>query len=279
MTDRKRERRDGWAKDIDVRLQSRDLRLLYALGRMRIAATGDLTELFFPSRTTANDRLRKLACAGYITAHVQALERDNVYRLTARGRDAAASQANIDPSELAVLSKVPARLGHALLVTRVCAALTAASNRGASLTLVGFLFEHEIAAALGGRAGLVIPDALVTLRHASGRTFQVAVEADGATEPLATLADKATRYANLGSNSSGILGAPLNAVLVVAEEYGRLRGISRAVAAHAIDPRFRLIRRRDLTAARALAGSYADAREVARGAPDADAFVRPLVAV
>ena len=90
MSDRAniRERRDGWARNITVKLTKRDIEILHALGTCGVLRTRDLVRLFFGSRATANDRLRKLYCAGLVDVHVRGLESDNYYTLTERGRDA-----------------------------------------------------------------------------------------------------------------------------------------------------------------------------------------------
>lgn len=92
-----RARRDGWAREIKLSVTDRDIELLLALGTCGVLRTRDLVRLFFGSRATANDRLRKLYCAGLIDCHVRDLAGDNYYTLTERGRDLVVDHRDVTP--------------------------------------------------------------------------------------------------------------------------------------------------------------------------------------
>ncbi len=92
-----RERRVGWAREVEVKVTERDIDILHALGTCGVLRTRDLVRLFFGSRATANDRLRKLYCAGLVDVHVRGLGDDNYYTLTERGRDLVLDHRDVTP--------------------------------------------------------------------------------------------------------------------------------------------------------------------------------------
>lgn len=81
-----RARREGWAKGVKVELTERDLDILALLGVCGVMRTRDVVRMFFGTRATANDRLRKLYCAGVIECFAPSLTSDNYYALTSRGQ-------------------------------------------------------------------------------------------------------------------------------------------------------------------------------------------------
>lgn len=92
-----RERRDGWAREVKIAVTDRDIEILHAVGTCGVLRTRDLVRLFFGARATANDRLRKLYCAGLVDVHVRNLGADNYYTLTERGRDCVLDHRDVTP--------------------------------------------------------------------------------------------------------------------------------------------------------------------------------------
>lgn len=227
----RRERRDGWAAAAKVVLTERDVAILYAVGRSRVLRTRDVARLFFGSRGTTNDRLRKLFVTGYLRSHLRALADDNLYTLTEKGRQAVVGRTDAEPGDLPVPRALPARLDHLLGINEMRVLFTLATrDEGAPFTLVSFRPEWELAAER--HAGLlgVLPDAMLELEDVRGGRHVAALEVDLGTEAPTVVAKKVSRYEAYARAGQPLYGADVRTVLIVAPGVRRVRSLARAVA-------------------------------------------------
>lgn len=224
----RREERAGWAAAQGFSLTERDVSILYALGRCRVLRTREIARLFFGSRATTSDRLRKLFVAGLVTCHVRELATDNLYVLSPKGRAVVVEQLGVEARELAVVRALPARLDHLLAINAVRILFTAATRDGASVRLVSLRAEWELARER--HAGLlgVLPDLVLELEE-RGRGVALAVEADTGTEAPTVVAKKLMRYEAYRRSRLPLYGLDVGAVVLAAPSERRLKSLARAV--------------------------------------------------
>jgi hypothetical protein len=96
-----------------MRVTSRDLELLEAVGKLRFTTTSQLARLYFHSRSGASKRLRKLLDAGLVKVWVRQLAEENVYSLTRDGLK------TLDASGISVPRELDGNLGHLLMLNEV----------------------------------------------------------------------------------------------------------------------------------------------------------------
>ena len=96
-----------------MRLTSRDIEILEAVGKLRFTTTSQLARLYFQSKSVANKRLRKLLDAGLLKVWVRQLAEENIYSLTRAGLNA------LDASGIAVPRELDGSLEHLLMLNEV----------------------------------------------------------------------------------------------------------------------------------------------------------------
>jgi len=180
-----------------VKLTTRDEALIRALGRFRIATSGNLGELFFPGRNrdVLMSRLRKLYDAGFVEVHAPERAAENVYSLGRRGRRWLEGQG------IAAGSAPRGPWAHHLGIVQLWVKLAATAHLLARTKLVSFRPEWEIREGLEESLA-VIPDAVVELdRWGTDRSsrLRLALEVDRGTEALRVLAGKVQTYASMSS--------------------------------------------------------------------------------
>lgn len=167
------------------RCTERDLRLLQAVGRMKVATTEQLANLFFTSERTASRRLRVLVGMKFLDVRVFALHEPNHYTLTERAVVLLVEQGR-DPSTLHRGWKGLRRedLPHLRAINDLRVALVMGAKAIAGVQLVRFLADHDVRRTLGAgpqTKGAYVPDALVELQTPSG-VLRMVVEMDRATQ-------------------------------------------------------------------------------------------------
>lgn len=195
----KRQQREDRRRGVEVRLQPRDVELLHALARLRIARTDDLAGFCFAGvrRDTVAERLRKLFDAGYLNVSAPERSVPNLYSLGPRGRKLVAESGE-------EVSPVPrGSLEHHLGIVRTWVGLSSCPVRDVSLELARP--DWEIRAEFGDRGLPLVPDLFAVLAF-SGTNVALAVEVDLGTEPLHVLLAKVRAYAELSASSSGLFG-------------------------------------------------------------------------
>lgn len=235
-----RERRDGWATEHRLVLTSRDVAILYAIGRCRALRTRDVVALAFGSTATARDRLRRLFVAGLLACHAPELATENIYTLTEAGKRVVMEDAGVGARELHVLRELPARRDHALGIARMRVLFTVATRLpSAPARLAEFRAEQELAAER--HAGLigVLPDALAEFIDASGSSTHLALEVDTGSEAPIVVRKKVERYDHYARVGRPLYGVDVRTVLVVAPGLRRLRSLARAIAALQLSVRVR----------------------------------------
>lgn len=174
---------------------TRDARVLQSLGWAGFLATGQIERLHFPSRRTAQRRLRALLDHGLVRACLQgtSLHLQNVYALTAKGSDWLGSRgtAGVKPRRVVRLQK----LEHALAVRDLFVAFSWADQAG-HIELEDFRFEDDLAREPVFQSAGIIPDGLALLRHGRHR-LTVGCEIDLGSETGRMLQSKCTSWAQL----------------------------------------------------------------------------------
>jgi hypothetical protein len=148
--------------------QARDLRILQSLAWAGFLSTGQIERLHFPSRRTAQRRLRALLDHGLVRACLQgmSLHLQNVYALTATGSEflAARGVQGTKPRRVVRFQK----LEHALAVRDLFVAVSMAANVNA-IELEDFRFEDDLAKEPVFQSAGIIPDGLAFVRRGDDR--------------------------------------------------------------------------------------------------------------
>ncbi len=227
-----RARRDGWASEVKVALTERDVSILYLVGTVGVARTRDVSRYFFGARATANDRLRKLYCAGYVDCFAPDLAGDNFYTLTHRGRDAVLDRHDLDPAVLRTVRKLPAKLAHHLAVLELRLHVAIACRDHPTYGLTSFDTDADLASERHAALLDLIPDARVTVSSRStGETHAFFLEADLGTEAVTWLVrHKLAAYARHAQLGHVLYGVRDPVVVLVVPGLRRARNVARLMA-------------------------------------------------
>lgn len=220
MTTR-RERTEPRARTKTAVGNGRDLRLLGSLAWAGYLTTSQVARLHFPSRRTAQRRLRALLDHRLIKAHLQgpAVHIENLYTLTARGVARLESKGanNVAPSR----APRPQKLAHGLAVRDVFLAVRVAEAAGL-FVLEDFRFDDDLAKEPLFRSAGLVPDGLALLQVNDHRHV-LGCEVDLGTETARFLRAKLASWASL--LSSRALGDA--SLLLLAPSPARLCNIDR----------------------------------------------------
>ncbi len=268
-----RARREGWAREGRTTLTSRDIEILYIVGVCGVLRTADITRFFFGARSTANDRLRKLFCAGFLDAHAVDLMRDNYYTLTPRGREAVLDAHAIDADAVKVVRRLPKKLDHQLAVTEVRLAIGLALREHKTYALASFETDADLARERHASLLELIPDAKVVVRTiATGETLPWFLEMDLGTEPVTWLVrHKLAIYAKYAALGTALYGIQNPLVVLVVPGLRRARNIARALVDGRVGARVVIALRPTLDETTILAGTVYALPSTLAAASDADA--------
>lgn len=157
------------------RVTERDLEILRAVGRMKVATTEQLRKLFFADPSTASRRLSKLVALRLLTVSVADLNRPNLYVLTDAGRELLV-EAGIESDDLHVARPVPRVDPHLMALNDLRLALTLASRSRSGIEVTRFLADHDLRRVDGTNG--YIPDALVVIEEEGAEAVKLVVEID-----------------------------------------------------------------------------------------------------
>ena len=210
-----------------VKLVSRDLDILLALAKMRLARTSDLARLFFGAIGTAQKRLRRLFDLGLVRAVVTDLAAENRYAITKIGHR---FLEEARPGEIPVWRPTPRTDGRSLahldLLNRYRVAL-ALGAQALGVNLARFVPEWELRSI--DPMARIIPDAALLL-EVHGRWVEIALEVDTGTEPSSTLKKKVRAYNEARDAGMSVSGMHAPELLFLARSTRRAHAIARAIS-------------------------------------------------
>ncbi|MDQ7814206.1 MAG: replication-relaxation family protein [Patescibacteria group bacterium] len=205
----------------------RDLDVLESLAWAGILTTSQVARLHFPSRRTAERRLRALLDHGLVRSCLQNehLHRDSVHLLTPRGAEHLAEERKLNQKTVRP-GRVPRpqKLRHALAVRDVFVEFVLAGRMGA-FELQDFAFDDDLARLPAFKERHIVPDGLSLVR-AGGRALAITIEVDLGSETTTTLRKKF-------ENHRAIKTVPVAGVdtgvrlLVVVERPARMKTVRR----------------------------------------------------
>ena len=128
-------------------IMDRDVQVILDLHKYRYLSTSQIERLHFPSRQTANRRLRALTQEGYIKGYRGPAADDRVFYLTAKGTEVVAGARGEDEEEVvSERIKSPARdvyfLRHLLQLNDARIAVEKAAENHPAIRLLGFIPEY-----------------------------------------------------------------------------------------------------------------------------------------
>ncbi|MBL8679822.1 MAG: replication-relaxation family protein [Myxococcales bacterium] len=246
-----------------MNLVERDYDMFAFLGEVGIARTHHLADMFFPSRTTAADRLRKLFCGGFIRCFARSLHEDNAYALARPGRDALDAVGRGTTSS-EVVQKLPKQLEHRSMIVDMRVLFARACLGDARVALGEFVMDREFA-----RLGLPkpVPDAKVALvRRATGASLDFLIECDRATESATWLVrEKLARYAEAERLGLTVCGIRSPLVLIVTPSVRRAQSIADRMRTRMVSGSFAFAVATHLAPANVLGKSYAMPSDLLQG--------------
>jgi hypothetical protein len=254
-----RARREGWARAVKTTLTERDIDILYTIGVCGVVRTRDITRFFFGARATANDRLRKLFCAGLVECFAPDLAGDNYYTLTALGRDRVLDHHDLDTETLRVVRKLPKKLDHAIAVTEVRLHLSIACRGSGTYELDSFLTDTDLARERHAALLDLIPDAKAAVRvRATKELHRFFVEMDLGTEAVTWLVrHKLGTYARHAQIGTMLYGVRDPLVVLVTTGLRRARNIARTMNTMRVHARVVFALRPMLSEGNVLGAAYA----------------------
>ncbi|MBI5511422.1 MAG: replication-relaxation family protein [Deltaproteobacteria bacterium] len=184
----------------------------------------------YPSDRTAQRGLRGLLDHRLVSAHLQgeALQRETVFTVTARGLEALAAAVRLEgPLPPPTRIPRPQKLRHALAIRDVFCAYLVAEREG-HLDLVDFHFDSDLAGDARFQAAGLVPDAVVVTERGGGRTT-AGIEVDLGTEPTRVLRDKFDRWRQILSAATVAAAAAPTTLIVTAARPTRRATIQRLV--------------------------------------------------
>lgn len=227
------ERRRSRSEKPNVRcaLTPRDVELLAAVGRMKVASTRHL-RVFFGDRSTLTRRIAKLFGAGLVMVWNPSQNGENRIALTARGLRLAAAH-GFAAEDLHVAGRVDRDDVHLARLNDLRIAFVLAAKLRPEVDVAQFVSDHDLRRQLGVKAArrdVVIPDALVTLA-APGYEIRFALELDLSTETGRQWSRKVRTTVERYRQGQDLLGLahPWRALLVAPSE-ARLRHLARVTA-------------------------------------------------
>ncbi len=223
---RKRASRKVRVRDRGVRLRNRDVDVLFALARMRLLSTSQLTQLFFGAKGTCQKRLRKLFDAGLVRAITTDLAKENRYTLTPLGQsflEDAIPDAHLPQYRIRLHPDRRGLLHHDLLIDIWIAVALGAEKHQVEL----LRFEPDWDLRAKDPHAELVPDALVELSQGI-RRWHLAIEADAGTEaPGVIVGRKLEKYARHRKDGLSLFGMSRPLVLLVARTERRAHTLAR----------------------------------------------------
>ena len=212
--------------------RERDTQILWALYKMHLLRTSDITRLFFNSSITAYHRLRKLFDAGYVKTWVTQLHYENIYSLTRRGADYLANQYDIDDTAIFMPKGIHRmNLQHLFLLNTFRISLVLDIKKTENYELTFFKPEWELKKISSPSFGGIIPDALFGVRKNKKLENEIdvfALEVDCGNENLSYfMKTKVRRY--ISALHSGIFYTNIFKVIVFTENQHRFAQIKKVV--------------------------------------------------
>lgn len=209
----------------------RDLEVLAAIGRMKVASTRHL-RVFFGDRSTLSRRIAKLFAAGFVVVWNPSQNGENRVALTDRGLRLTVAH-GYSTDDLHVARRTDRDDVHLDRLNDLRIAFVLASRARPEIEVVQFTSDHDLRRLLGVKAArrdVVIPDALVTLA-APGYEIRFALELDLSTETGRQWARKVRAIVERYRQGRNLLGLahPWRALLVASSE-ARLRHLAHVTA-------------------------------------------------
>ena len=202
----RRQLRHRRRRGVAVQLTDRDVAVLHALARFRLARTSDLVNYAFAGvrRDTAAVRLRRLFDGRFLAVLPPEQGKENVYRLGPAGKAVLAEDG-------VVAGGVPrGGLEHHLAIVATWVAVAGIEE----FELARALPDWEIREQFRTTELHVVPDLFLLVR-AGERQHAVAVEVDRGTESLAVLNRKVEAYRSLWGQAPGLFGYDRFGIAVV----------------------------------------------------------------
>ena len=191
------------------RVTARDLEMLHAVGRMRVATTGQVARLFFRHASAATRRIAKLFALGLVIVACVDLNRENLVALTRKGLALLVAEGAAE-GELHLMRRIERHDRHLEAINDLRVGLVIAARARPVARLDTFLADHDLRRTLGRAAthAPYIPDALVRLELGSSKTVHIVWEVDLGSEWSAHLRDKIARVHDLAHSGEPLYGLP-----------------------------------------------------------------------
>jgi hypothetical protein len=187
------------------RVTARDLEILRAIGRMKVATTHQVVLIFALLSSVASRRLAKLVALGCLAVAVADMNAPNLYFLTETGRVLLAD-AGLDEGDLHVARPAPRLDPHLRTLNDLRIALTVAQRRRNDVLTTLFLADHDLRRADGSNT--YIPDAVVVIEEEGAEPVRLVVEVDLGGERASQFASKIETTVALARAGRAVWGLP-----------------------------------------------------------------------
>lgn len=214
-----------------ARVTERDLELLRALGRMRLATTSQIRRLFFTGRTATTRRLEKLHALGLLRVHLLELNAENLYGLSPKGRTLLVAE-GMSAEELHVQRSIVRPDAHLVALNDVRVALVLAIRARPDVQVEFFYADHDLkrqALLEARKIPRYLPDALIRIVPEGAEPVSLVIELDLGTEHRAQFAPKVTTTVDHARRGAPLWGLSNFRPLLLAEGTERLRYLAEVI--------------------------------------------------
>ena len=243
-----------------ARVTERDLELLRALGRMRLATTSQIKRLFFAEEnegswpragaasatgaanssarhprpkgyTATTKRLAKLNSLGLLRVHVLDLNTENLYGLTEKGRTLLVAE-GMSADELHVQRSILREDAHLVAVNDVRVALVLALRSRPDVRVEFFFADHDLKRQVlqeHRKLPRYLPDALIQIVPAGAESLSLVLELDLGSEHRKQFAPKVVTTVEHARAGRPLWGLPRFRPLLLAEGESRLRYLAEVI--------------------------------------------------
>jgi hypothetical protein len=208
------------------RLVDRDLELLHAVARLKVATSKQLATLLFGDASSLHRRVRALHGLGYVDVVVVGLNNPNLVALTPRGARLLETT-GMRAGDIHVARRIERLDPHAELIGDLWVGFERLARARPELA-IDVVLDHDLRRALGpAQRRAYVPDAIVSFEDAAGETVAIAYEVDRGHEPVGEIGKKIATTLELRASATPLYGYARWRPVLLVPSLARARTLAR----------------------------------------------------
>ncbi len=208
------------------RLVDRDLEILRAVARLKVATSKQLARLFFGDASSLHRRVRALHGLGYVDVVVVGLNNPNLIALTPKGARLLETT-GMGAGDIHVARRIERLDPHAELIGDLWVGFERLARARPELA-IDVVLDHDCRRALGpAQRRAYVPDAIASFEDAAGDTVAIAYEVDRGYEPVGEVGRKISSTLELRAGATPLYGYARWRPVLLVPSLARARSLSR----------------------------------------------------